>query len=360
MRRAVIIYYEIFFETYIVKYLALVNWCLFVFLIFPLSFSCVAGEIEISVTTSADRMGFGSVFAKDAAYFTIKGTAKLAINSRVPLKPTGSICCHVGERTEEVFLKTSEGTDLLLQVKKSLTKGSEGMTAAIYDVAGKLSVGPIIIPIAQHQIISASPSKMHFAILSDNIIMVYDSGLNLVNKYKLEIDLKKVSSVALSNTGSSALIKDSKSIVFVDFKLDKEVNINSCNIPRKSDVKLASYEDSLNNFVVISESGASCFINQGEVESFKLDNTWGLKGVYATDLKLYIVRESSIHVVDKSTLAENEIFDLTPYYEEKFGTPSSNEWPMFSAHEFDSKNNTFYLRGHASTRVFYQIKILGK
>ena len=337
-----------------------INRYLCIFLASMLGASCLAQEIDFSVSSSRDQMGVGSVFSKDATYFSTKGNAQIGIYSRNPYRRTGSICCHKGEITEEYFLKGNEGEDRLLQFKKIRMQGVEAIEASIYSVKGVLLVGPREMPIFSGNLFSVAPAKTYFAILNDNVVSVFDSSLNKVKDINVSIELKGIESIALSNDGDSILIKDSASFVFVAAHAGIGARVTSCDAAMGDKFKIAPHEMVLSKFLVLFESGRGCIISGGAGKEFKMASSEGVIGAYAVDSMLYVLTEVSITAFDDKEFTTVGSFELSPYYEQQFGIPSAHEYPVFLDHEFDSKSNTFYLRGHRSTNVFYEIKVTNK
>lgn len=337
-----------------------INRYLCIFLVSMLSVSCLAQESVFYVSSSRDTMGVGSVFSKDATYFSTKGSTQIGIYSRNPYRRIGSICCHKGEVTEEYFLKGNEGEDRLLQFKKIRMQEVEVIEASIYSVKGELLVGPREMPVFSGNLFSVAPAKTHFAILNDDVVSVFDSSLNKVKDIDVSIELKGIESITISNGGDSVLIKDAASFVFLTARAGVGARVASCEAAMGDKFKVVPHDMVLNRFFVLFESGRVCIINGGEGKELKMTSFERVIGAYALDSMLYVLTEVSITAFDDKEFAAVGSFELSPYYEQQFGIPSVHEHPIFVDHEFDSKSNTFYLRGHRSANIFYEIKVTNK
>ena len=78
--------------------------------------------------------------------------------------------------------------------------------------------------------------------------------------------------------------------------------------------------------------------------------------IYATTSNLYVLNNFSITAFDANTFIKRGRLELAPYYDEQFGPPGPYLKIGFIDHEFDWKNDTFYLRGRSST--FYEVKFI--
>ncbi|MCP5334806.1 MAG: hypothetical protein H7A08_03825 [Oceanospirillaceae bacterium] len=341
------------------KLVAFLNKSIFVFIVSILSVSCAARDIEFSVTPSRDRMEVDSVFSKNSAYFTSKGSSQVGIYSRNPYKRTGSICCHKGERTEEFFLKNGEGNDLLMQLKQGEGHSDAVPMLSVFDTEGKLMAGPLNLKNSQSQLIAVSPSKEKFAVLDRGNIIVYSSNLKIIKEYSASKELSDIDAIALSNDANSVLVKNSQSLVYVDLNARKEVNVQSCDIVANQSVTLNAYETEENRFFVVANTGESCVINQGKAEEFKLTNIKDrVIGVYAAGSDLYVLTESSIFVFDQESLYKKGEFNLPAYYAKQFGDSDPYQLPLILKSEFDWHGQKLYLRGHKSTKKFYEIGVI--
>src|SRR5690606_29488539 len=109
-----------------------------------------------------------------------------------------------------------------LQVKRTPGNSVEELTLTVFDVEGKMVGDPRKISHSQKQLISVSPSKKHFAILSENAIIVYDTDLNTIKNHTSKV-LGNSDEIAISNGGSGILIKGPTSLTFVDLQVNKEI-----------------------------------------------------------------------------------------------------------------------------------------
>lgn len=300
-------------------------------------------------------MNYDSVFSKDAAYFTKKGSYQVGIFSRNPYKRTGSICCHRGENTEEIFIKDNEGGDRLLQAKKTVVNGVEVLMLSVFDVEGNLVVRPLRFPVSQDQQISVSPSKTLIVVLSGSSVGVYDADFRQVKEHTISKELKNSEVIAISNNGRAVLIKDSESFIYVDLQLGKEVNVESCSVPKGYKFKVSAFESqSSNSFFVVSQVGDSCLIKEGGAEMFSAYFTGKLLAVYAARDVLYVLTSETITAYESKYFRKNGFFDLISYYEGQFGK-SSMVRPFFSQNEFFYQRGTFFIRGGGGSGVFFEI-----
>lgn len=338
------------------KLIAFLNKSFFVFIVATLSVSCAARDIEFSVTPSRDRMEVDSVFSKDSTYFTSKGSSQVGIYSRNPYQRTGSICCHKGERTEELFLKDSEGKDLLLQLKQGAGDSNAAPMLSVFDTEGKLMAGPLNLKNPQSQLIAVSPSKENFAVLDRSNIIVYSSNLKIIKEYSASKEFLNIEAIALSNDANSVLFKNSQSLVYVDLQLNREAGVASCSVTDAPEFKIAAFDaESSNSFFFVSQAGAACVINAGEAKIFKASFTGKLLAAYATNENLHVLTSDTITTFSSTSFANIGLFELAPYYEDKFGKDSSVR-PLFSKSEFDPQSNTFFVRGGGNSGTFFEIQ----
>lgn len=338
------------------KLIAFLNKSFFVFIVATLSVSCAARDIEFSVTPSRDRMEVDSVFSKDSTYFTSKGSSQVGIYSRNPYQRTGSICCHKGERTEELFLKDSEGKDLLLQLKQGAGDSNAAPMLSVFDTEGKLMAGPLNLKNSQSQLIAVSPSKENFAVLDRSNIIVYSSNLKIIKEYSASKEFLNIEAIALSNDANSVLFKNSQSLVYVDLQLNREAGVASCSVTDAPEFKIAAFDaESSNSFFFVSQAGAACVINAGEAKIFKASFTGKLLAAYATNENLHVLTSDTITTFSSTSFANIGLFELAPYYEDKFGKDSSVR-PLFSKSEFDPQSNTFFVRGGGNSGTFFEIQ----
>ncbi|MFC6633227.1 hypothetical protein [Microbulbifer taiwanensis] len=295
-----------------------------------------------------------SVYSHDAVYYLTKGSAQIGIYSRQPYKRIGSICCHRGKFTDEYFLKGGFGDYRLLQAVKS-GDGLEELLVSIYSVEGDLLAGPKKSHSVREGLLAVDRERTHFAVLNEKSIEVYDSDLNRVKEHLFSADLIDVESVAISNKVSGALIKDAESLVFIDFRTGEETFIDSCNMPKGTQFRMVSYEATLNKFLMVSQSGSSCVIDENVVQEFEVDVTGKLGSVYATNDVLLVVTSDTVAALDANTFTLNGLFELKTYYENKFGKDPAVR-PFFVQNEYDYSSNTMYLSGGGNTGSFFELK----
>ncbi|WP_054112853.1 hypothetical protein [Marinagarivorans algicola] len=338
------------------KLVVFLNKSFFVFIVSILSVSCAARDIEFSVTPSRDRMEVDSVFSKNSAYFTSKGSSQVGIYSRNPYKRTGSICCHKGEKTEEFFLKDREGNDLLMQLKQGEGHSDAVRMLSVFDTEGKLMAGPLNLKNSQSQLIAVSPSKEKFAVLDRGNIIVYSSNLKIIKEYSVSKELSNIDAIALSNDANSVLVKNSKSLFYVDLQLSREAGVAFCSVTETPEFKIAAFDAaSSNSFFFVSQAGSACVINAGEAKIFKASFTDKLLAAYATNENLHVLTSDTITTFNSTSFANIGLFELTPYYEDKFGKDSSVR-PLFLKSEFDPQSNTFFLRDGGNSGTFFEIQ----
>jgi hypothetical protein len=316
-----------------------------------------AGQgVSFSVATFEDRMGDRSQYSQNAAYFTTKGSAQIGVYRNAPYQNVGSICCMVTtERTTEHFLKSATNADLVLQVARQRS-GKGPVALSVYSLEGKRISSTTFNPATPLFLIALDRSRKFLALTDGSTINVYDSSLAAVRSQKLAGSLTKPEELLLSTGARGALLIGQDALLVADFDSRKESRIQSCGAPGDQAYAAAPAEAIANSYVVLTESGEGCRVDGVSGSRFQTKPRRDLRGMYFTSDLLFVITAESLEAVDTTSLSTQAVFELIPFYENKFGR-HANERPFFVQHEFDASVSRFHLRGSVSTGTFFEISV---
>lgn len=318
--------------------------------------SGAAQGVTFSVTTVPDRMGDRAQFSRNAAYFTTRGSAQVAVYRSDPYQRVGLICCLAKtERTSEYFLKSATNADLVLQVARPRS-GKGPVKLAVYSLEGKQIASANFNPATSSPLLALDSSRRYLALTDGSKVQVYDSSLSAVRSQNLPVTVASPVELLLSMGAKGALLIGQDALVAADFDARKVSRVQSCPAPGDQAYAAAPAEAIANRYIVLTESGEGCRVDGVSGSRFQTAARADLRGMYFTSDLLLVITAVSVEALNATSMSTLAVFDLVPFYERKFGR-NADEKPFFVQHEFDAAASRLYLRGSVSTGTLFEIAV---
>lgn len=350
-----------FFKSSLGKHITLVlKINVFALLISIFSINAIYG-LEFSIDSYKDVSGSRSVISKDGIFFIRKGSRNISLcNWGNPHTMLGMVEWkdNMTSFSSEYFLY-SENEDPLVLLYKSLEKKQNIYSKIeVYNFLGK-KLGKIELDcVLDEKCLSVSPNKKCFGIYNNSSIDIYRAGSQLEKKYSFNTQVKNPDIFQISNSGSIFVLGDSKSIYYGDmYKPFCKIIGTRDELSSKYKISLSAFEISPTKFVIISQNGNGWLIEGTLISKFSITHNAQIIEIYAKNMFFYVVTSKSVNVysiVDKKLQGQ---FDLDRYYKTQFGD-NLNEKAFITDSEFDSRNNTFYLKGSTSIKTMFKVRVL--
>jgi len=318
-----------------------------------------AFSMEFSVQHKQDRMGVESVMSSDGDLFTKKGSAQILVYERDPFKRLGLICCvHNVDDSKEYFILGKNDEKYILQATMVKSPDVNMVGFNVFDVFGEKKASMKFTNKYAFNSISVARSKKYFGYYDGRYVRIYDSSLNEIRRYPTKIKSEAKLKLVLSyNANGYLLVGENQIYVHMGAKDISSDNESLCVNVLGKEVYFNSFENTDGRYVIVSQSGESCVINETVSEEFRVKIDAKVLGVYAKDESLYLVTSDSLSAFDLDLKLLESKFEVKPYYISQYGD-SPYEKPFFIDHEFNSRLNEFYLRGSLSIKTLFEVMLI--
>lgn len=324
-------------------------------------FTSIASGIEFSVDDYNDIVSnLKFVISKDGKLFVSKGSRKITLrNWSDPNKRLWSIRWkdELTKSCSEYFLYNESGEPSILLKKQIETKQNDHTKIEVYNKSGK-ELGSIeLTGDLPKNSFSVSPNKRFFGLLYDNSVDIYNSGTQIAKSYTVGLKYAEPDIFQISNNGSAFIFgRRDDLLYYCDMNKTELKTVGVCG---KTGLSIYSnaFENSPKKFIVLSENGNVCLIEEETIKKLKININGKILGVYADETYFYVVTSNTLSAYSIENYKLQGEFDVKEYYTKKYGE-SPNERPFFVKCEFESASNTFILQGSYTINKIFNVKIM--